>query len=264
MFDKSAVAFTQLNHGFVCVSQVHSSFDHHPSPSHPHWFPRTISDLDEFANRVLDAGSELQADHPGFKDDTYRARRNELADIAIKYRHGTPIPRIAYTAEEIATWFVAFPCFRDHATLITTSNRSTVYQELTSLYPTHACEQFNKVFPLLQGWCSVASTKRCLLSACMTAQSTVGTGQTTFLNLRTSQTSFTSARDSACALWPACSPRVTSWLAWCVLCMCFNHTCVVLLQLPSHPLALCNAGLPCVPLHTVHSSLVCPQVHTRA
>jgi len=28
------------------------------------WFPRTIADLDRFANQILSYGSELDADHP--------------------------------------------------------------------------------------------------------------------------------------------------------------------------------------------------------
>jgi phenylalanine-4-hydroxylase len=43
---------------------------------------------DMFASRVLDAGSELQSDHPGFTDAEYRKRRAMFADIAIKYRCG--------------------------------------------------------------------------------------------------------------------------------------------------------------------------------
>ena len=31
--------------------------------------------------------------------------------------------------------------------------RRTIFNELTKLYPTHACKQFNHVFPLLQDNC---------------------------------------------------------------------------------------------------------------
>jgi phenylalanine-4-hydroxylase len=94
------------------------------------WFPRRIADLDRFANQILSYGSELDADHPGFTDPVYRARRKEFADVAFQYRYGQKIPRVTYTDEEIATW-------------------RTVFRNLTTLYPTHACREFNHVFPLL-------------------------------------------------------------------------------------------------------------------
>ncbi|XP_073724256.1 phenylalanine-4-hydroxylase [Misgurnus anguillicaudatus] len=98
------------------------------------WFPNDIQDLDRFANQILSYGSELDADHPGFTDPVYRARRKEFADIAYNYRHGQPIPNVEYTAEEKATW-------------------GTVFRELKTLYPTHACREHNRVFPLLEKYC---------------------------------------------------------------------------------------------------------------
>lgn len=98
------------------------------------WFPRNIVDLDRFANQILSYGSELDSDHPGFVDSVYRARRKEFADIAFNYRYGQPIPRVTYTPEEIETW-------------------RTVYRELVKLYPTHACKEFNHIFPLLVDNC---------------------------------------------------------------------------------------------------------------
>jgi phenylalanine-4-hydroxylase len=52
------------------------------------WFPRRQGDLNIIANEILDAGSDLQADHPGFKDQEYRKRRQQLADLALHYRSG--------------------------------------------------------------------------------------------------------------------------------------------------------------------------------
>ncbi|CAG2197326.1 tryptophan 5-hydroxylase 1-like [Mytilus edulis] len=98
------------------------------------WFPRKVSDLDKSANRVLMYGSELDADHPGFKDKVYRLRRKIFADIAFKYKYGEPIPRIDYTEEEIKTW-------------------GTVFTELMKLYPSHACREYLRNIPQLTEFC---------------------------------------------------------------------------------------------------------------
>eukprot|EP00730_Choanoeca_flexa_P002075 TRINITY_DN10900_c0_g1_i2.p1 TRINITY_DN10900_c0_g1~~TRINITY_DN10900_c0_g1_i2.p1 ORF type:complete len:512 (+),score=104.61 TRINITY_DN10900_c0_g1_i2:1184-2719(+) len=108
--------------------------DRNPDTDNPEWFPRRIRELDMFADRVLDAGRDLQSDHPGFTDKTYRERRAYFADIAISYKHGTPIPKVDYTEAEVKTW-------------------GLIFNKLVDLYPTHACAEFNEVFPLLRENC---------------------------------------------------------------------------------------------------------------
>ncbi|GAA50499.1 tryptophan 5-monooxygenase [Clonorchis sinensis] len=95
------------------------------------WFPRHIKDLDEVSNHVFMYGKDLDADHPGFKDDEYRKRRNMFAEIAYNYKHGQPLPRIEYTAVERKTW-------------------GCIYRELTKLYETHACKEHLENLKLLQ------------------------------------------------------------------------------------------------------------------
>lgn len=103
------------------------------------WFPRKISDLDQFANKVLEFGEELSSDHPGFTDAEYRARRKEITRIATQYKHGQEIPRIDYTEQETATWGI-------------------VYKNLKKFFPTHACKQHRYVFPLLEQNCHYNET----------------------------------------------------------------------------------------------------------
>ncbi|XP_061138353.1 tryptophan 5-hydroxylase 2 [Syngnathus typhle] len=98
------------------------------------WFPMKISELDQCSHRVLMYGSELDADHPGFKDKVYRQRRKYFVEVAMKYKFGQPIPRIEYTPEEVRTWGV-------------------VFKELNKLYPTHACKEYLKNLPLLSQQC---------------------------------------------------------------------------------------------------------------
>ena len=77
------------------------------------WFPRHISELDLIAHRTLDAGTDLESDHPGFHDKTYRDRRAALAESAIKHRWTESIPRIEYTPEETAVWTAVWDRMQD-------------------------------------------------------------------------------------------------------------------------------------------------------
>uniref|UniRef100_A0A1I8P648 Tryptophan 5-hydroxylase 2 n=1 Tax=Stomoxys calcitrans TaxID=35570 RepID=A0A1I8P648_STOCA len=97
------------------------------------WFPRKIADLDK-AQNVLMYGSELDADHPGFKDPIYRKRREKFYSIAMNFKHGNPIPRVQYTPEEIKTW-------------------GTVFNELHRLYIKYAVPEYMENWPELVKYC---------------------------------------------------------------------------------------------------------------
>lgn len=98
------------------------------------WFPRRIRDLDTFVNNIKEADGDLKSDHPGFKDQEYRARRKHFADLARQYRHGDPIPRVEYTPREIETW-------------------RQIYDKVVHLYKEHACKEYNHIFPLMEENC---------------------------------------------------------------------------------------------------------------
>lgn len=73
---------------------------------------------------------ELDRDHPGFRDPTYRARRNAIARQALDYRPGDPLPRVAYTETETQVW-------------------ATALQHLAPLHERRACRTFLDRWPSL-------------------------------------------------------------------------------------------------------------------
>lgn len=47
---------------------------------------------------------QLDPDHPGFRDATYRQRRDAIASIALSYTSGEPVPDAPYSADEDGVW----------------------------------------------------------------------------------------------------------------------------------------------------------------
>lgn len=66
---------------------------------------------------------ELDPDHPGFRDQAYRARRNAIAQIALDHRPGTQVPEVDYTQQDHAVW-------------------SEVWQSLERAHAEHACREY--------------------------------------------------------------------------------------------------------------------------
>lgn len=65
----------------------------------------------------------LDPDHPGFRDVGYRRRRNHIAQIALDFEPGTPVPEAPYTSEEHGVW-------------------RTIWKALASAHREHACEEY--------------------------------------------------------------------------------------------------------------------------
>ena len=68
---------------------------------------------------------QLDPDHPGFRDPEYRRRRNQIAQIAMKYQPGDPIPDAPYTNEEHQVW-------------------STIWRALQPAHQEHACAEYRE------------------------------------------------------------------------------------------------------------------------
>eukprot|EP01129_Flabellula_baltica_P014636 TRINITY_DN7059_c0_g1_i1.p1 TRINITY_DN7059_c0_g1~~TRINITY_DN7059_c0_g1_i1.p1 ORF type:complete len:438 (+),score=96.03 TRINITY_DN7059_c0_g1_i1:59-1372(+) len=93
------------------------------------FYPKSLEELEIGRKNCIMSG-ELEADHPGFNDEEYKQRRNEIALIAENWSYGDPIPNVEYTEKEIECW-------------------KHVFDQLMKLFPTHPCSQYQTIFPLL-------------------------------------------------------------------------------------------------------------------
>jgi phenylalanine-4-hydroxylase len=66
---------------------------------------------------------QLGSNHPGASDPAYRARRNAIATLALRWQPGTPVPDAPYDEAEHAVW-------------------RNVARELEPLHRRHGCQEF--------------------------------------------------------------------------------------------------------------------------
>ncbi len=71
---------------------------------------------------------QLDRDHPGFRDEEYRARRNAIAALALRHRIGSPVADVEYVDAEHQVW-------------------RTVLEHLAPLHARYACAAYQRAWP---------------------------------------------------------------------------------------------------------------------
>jgi phenylalanine-4-hydroxylase len=100
------------------------------------WFQKGLNDLDMIGRTVLSGGQALYSDHPGFNDDTYKKRREEIVNTSNSYymEDNLNIPEVNYTEEENQLW-------------------TYMWDKLIHLHQLYACEEFRECFAQFEKEC---------------------------------------------------------------------------------------------------------------
>ncbi|MCP9262282.1 Tyrosine 3-monooxygenase [Dirofilaria immitis] len=91
------------------------------------WFPKHIADLDKCYHCVVKYEPTSDPRHPGYGDESYIQRREQLNIIAKAYKYGENLPDIEYSPEEHKTWEI-------------------VFSKLKSLHQSHTCFEYQQNF----------------------------------------------------------------------------------------------------------------------
>jgi phenylalanine-4-hydroxylase len=94
-----------------------------PSPLSDHVDMRLVAVDTDAAAPDRNTMVRLNPDHPGFRDQDYRNRRNRIAQIALSYRAGATIPDAPYTPQEHRVW-------------------RTIWKALVPAHQGHACAEY--------------------------------------------------------------------------------------------------------------------------
>jgi len=118
-----------------CIAELrelpHVANVRHVPPRTVPWFPTSLKELDD-ARTTLDGGTALISDdHPGFKDEEYKARRSQIVRNAAQHKFGEPLPVVDYTEDEQKTW-------------------RTVYARLKDVQEKYACDDFQTAMAKFQ------------------------------------------------------------------------------------------------------------------
>ncbi|CAI2368485.1 unnamed protein product [Moneuplotes crassus] len=105
-------------------------------PSEVSCFPTSFYDLDKTGKKILSEGDGIhEADHPGFRDEEYKKRRDFISELALKYEmNDKEIPRVEYTDAEVGVWQHCYSKFKKN-------------------YTTGAVKEFNEGLAQMEKYC---------------------------------------------------------------------------------------------------------------